>query len=619
MIKREYQAIVIGAGHAGMEAALALSRLGEETLLLTIEEKSVAMMPCNPNVGGTGKGHLVREIDALGGQMGLAADHSLLQIKMLNATKGAAVQSLRGQTDKEVYHRYMLDVIAHTPRLTLTEAEAVDLIVEEGKVAGVVLSTGVEIAAHTVVIASGVYLESRIIRGEESYQEGPSGLKRASGLSKALARLGVPIRRFKTGTPARIARDSIDYSKMEVEEGDTDVYCFSYLTHTKLVEQQPCYLTWTNERTHDIIRANIDRAPMYNGTIKGVGPRYCPSIEDKVMRFDHPRHQIFVEPETLTGDTMYIQGMSSSLPRDVQEQMYRTIPGLEHCRFVKYAYAIEYDCIDPLALYPSLETKAVKGLFTAGQVNGSSGYEEAAAQGLMAGINAHRYLEGKEAVVLGRDQAYIGVLIDDLVTRGTNEPYRMMTARAEYRLTLRQDNADRRLTPLGREIGLVDDTRWNEFVQKCATRAALDAALEEILPPKVTAPLLQKGGEVPKTGIKAKDIFVHQGVDVKEVYALPEFASFPYEVFYEAAIDNKYRGYLAKEREMQAEMRALEDKVLPADIDYNTLDNLRLEARQKLNAIRPRTLGQAARISGISPADVNVLIICLVKRGKEGA
>ena len=620
MIKREYQAIVIGAGHAGVEAALALARLGQETLLLTIEEQSVAHMPCNPNVGGTGKGHLVREVDALGGQMGLAADHALLQIKMLNATKGAAVQSLRGQTDKDVYHHYMLDVLANTPHLTLTDAEVVDLTTHEGRVTGVVLSTGVEIAAHAVVIASGVYMAARIIRGEENYAEGPSGLKRSVGLSEALAKLGLPIRRFKTGTPARIARDSIDYDKMEVEEGDEDVYSFSYLTHTRLVEQQPCYLTWTNERTHEIIRRNIARAPMYNGSIKGVGPRYCPSIEDKVMRFaSHPRHQIFVEPETLGGDTMYIQGMSTSLPRDVQEEMYRTIPGLEHCRFVKYAYAIEYDCLDPLALKPSLETKAVKGLFTAGQVNGSSGYEEAAAQGLMAGINAHRYLEGLPPVVLGRDQAYIGVLIDDLVTRGTNEPYRMMTARAEYRLTLRQDNADRRLTPLGREIGLVDDLRWGEFVSKCAVRSMVDAALEETLSPKVTAPILAKGGEVPKQGIKAKDIFAHQGVEIKDVYALPQFRTYPYDVFYEAAVDNKYRGYLVKEQEMQKEMRALEDRVLPEDIDYDTLDNLRLEARQKLNAIRPRTLGQAARISGISPADVNVLIICLVKRGKEGA
>ncbi|MBQ4443149.1 MAG: tRNA uridine-5-carboxymethylaminomethyl(34) synthesis enzyme MnmG [Clostridia bacterium] len=613
-----FDAIVIGAGHAGVESALALARLGHETLLLAISIDSVAYMACNPNVGGTGKGHLVREIDALGGQMALNADRSLLQIKMLNATKGAAVQSLRGQTDKAVYHRNMLDTLRQTPRLTLAEGEATALLIEGGRIKGVYVGDVLYTAA-VVVIASGVYLNARIIRGEEEYFEGPSGFARAERLTASLVAAGIPIRRFKTGTPARIARDSIDFDEMEVEKGDEDVYSFSFLTEKRVFEEEPCYLTYTNEETHRIILDNLHRAPMYNGNIKGVGPRYCPSIEDKVVRFpDHKRHQIFVEPETLGGESMYIQGMSSSLPRDVQEAMYRTLPGLRHCRFLKYAYAIEYDCIDPLSLYPTLESKVVKGLFFAGQVNGSSGYEEAAAQGLMAGVNAARTLEGKPPVVLRRDQAYIGVLIDDLVTRGTNEPYRMMTARAEYRITLRQDNADRRLTPLGREIGLVDGVRWAAFQAKQQERAALDEALETILPPSVTKPILLKGGEQePKSGIRAKDLFKHAKVTWRDVYALSPFEAFSPAVMQEAAIDCKYEGYLQQEATMREEAMALEDKALPADVDYATLDNLRLEARQKLNAVRPLTLGQAARISGISPADINVLIIYLLRQTKQ--
>ena len=613
-----FDAIVIGAGHAGVESALALARLGHETLLLAISIDSVAYMACNPNVGGTGKGHLVREIDALGGQMALNADRSLLQIKMLNATKGAAVQSLRGQTDKAVYHRNMLDTLRQTPRLTLAEGEATALLIEGGRIKGVYVGDVLYTAA-VVVIASGVYLNARIIRGEEEYFEGPSGFARAERLTASLVAAGIPIRRFKTGTPARIARDSIDFDEMEVEKGDEDVYSFSFLTEKRVFEEEPCYLTYTNEETHRIILDNLHRAPMYNGNIKGVGPRYCPSIEDKVVRFpDHKRHQIFVEPETLGGESMYIQGMSSSLPRDVQEAMYRTLPGLRHCRFLKYAYAIEYDCIDPLSLYPTLESKVVKGLFFAGQVNGSSGYEEAAAQGLMAGVNAARTLEGKPPVVLRRDQAYIGVLIDDLVTRGTNEPYRMMTARAEYRITLRQDNADRRLTPLGREIGLVDGVRWAAFQAKQQERAALDEALETILPPSVTKPILLKGGEQePKSGIRAKDLFKHAKVTWRDVYAQSPFEAFSPAVMQEAAIDCKYEGYLQQEATMREEAMALEDKALPADVDYATLDNLRLEARQKLNAVRPLTLGQAARISGISPADINVLIIYLLRQTKQ--
>ncbi len=616
-MKTQYDAIVIGAGHAGVESALALARLGKDVLLLAIQLDSVSYMACNPNVGGTGKGHLVREIDALGGQMAINADHSLLQIKMLNATKGAAVQSLRGQTDKDAYHRNMMATLLSTPRLTLAEGEATRLAVANGRVEGVYVGAQLY-TARAVVVASGVYLNARIIRGEEQYFEGPSGFRRAERLTQSLVEAGIPIRRFKTGTPARIARDSIDYDEMEIEKGDEDIYSFSFLTRRRVFVEEPCYLTYTNADTHRIILDNLHRAPMYNGNIKGVGPRYCPSIEDKVVRFpSHSRHQIFIEPETLGGDSMYVQGMSTSLPRDVQEAMYRTLPGLRHCRFLKYAYAIEYDCIDPTALYPSLESKVVSGLFFAGQVNGSSGYEEAAAQGLMAGINAARTLDGKPPVVLRRDQAYIGVLIDDLVTRGTNEPYRMMTARAEYRITLRQDNADRRLTPLGREIGLVDDLRWGVFCDKCDERAALDKALETVLPPAVTTPILTKGGEqAPKAGVKARDLFKHAKVVWQDVWALPQFHDFDSVVMQEAAIDCKYEGYLAQEQAMREEAMALESKALPLDFDYNTLDNLRLEARQKLNAVRPLTLGQAARISGISPADINVLIIYLLRENK---
>lgn len=615
----QFDAIVIGAGHAGCESALALARLGVRVLLLATQIDTVAYMPCNPNVGGTAKGHLVREIDALGGQMGICADQSLLQIKMLNATKGAAVQSLRGQTDKNVYHDNMLATLRSEPNLTLWQAEALDVATREGRICGVIIRKDGEvqtIPCRVAVLATGVYMNARIIRGEENYAEGPAGFARSEELSTNLAAHGIPMRRFKTGTPARIAKDSIHYERMEREDGDEDILHFSYLSTQPLLEQIPCYLTYTNAETHRIIRDNIHRAPMYNGSIQGVGPRYCPSIEDKVMRFaSHDRHQIFVEPETKDGDTMYIQGMSSSLPRDVQEAMYRTIPGLEDCVFLQYAYAIEYDCLDPLALLPTLESKHIPGLYCAGQVNGSSGYEEAAAQGLMAGINAARALLGQSPVVLRRDQAYIGVLLDDLVTRGTNEPYRMMTARAEYRISLRQDNADRRLTPLGREWGLVTDERWQKFQQKCDVRARLEADLDIILPPSVTTPILLKGGEQPpKAGIRVRDLFRHSGVVWQDVAALAPFDTYPTEILREAAVDCKYEGYLKQEQLMRQEAMALEDKRLPADIDYSQLDNLRLEARQKLNAIRPLTLGQAARISGISPADINVLIIYLLRK-----
>ena len=466
IMDRFFDAVVIGAGHAGCESALALARMGKTVLLTCTEIETVAYMPCNPHIGGTGKGHLVREIDALGGEMGVNADKSLLQIKMLNTTKGPAVQSLRGQADKQAYHDCMLETLEKEKTISLEVGEVEGVYPVDGKVDSV-LFAGENIKTNAVIVCSGVYLNARIIRGEEEYFEGPSKYKRSEKLSGQLASIGIEFRRFKTGTPARIYKDSIDFSVMEREDGEDSVYSFSFLTKKKLFEQFPCYLTYTNEETHKVIRDNISRAPMYNGAIKGTGPRYCPSIEDKVMRFyDKPRHQIFVEPESADSDLMYIQGMSSSMPRDVQEAMYRTIKGLENCKFAKYAYAIEYDCIDPLQLFPTLECKKIKGLFFAGQVNGSSGYEEAAAQGLIAGINAKRYLDDQTPLILSRSDAYIGVLIDDLVTRGTNEPYRMMTARCEYRLTLRQDNADRRLTQIGRDYGLVDDERYNAFIEK---------------------------------------------------------------------------------------------------------------------------------------------------------
>lgn len=618
-MNKYFDAIVIGAGHAGVEASLALARLGKTTLLLATQIETLAYMPCNPHIGGTGKGHLVREIDALGGQMGLTADQSLLQIKMLNSAKGPAVQSLRGQADKNAYHENMLRVIQEEENLTLAIEEVLEILVEGEHVSGVKTDKNTY-SAKSVVIASGVYLNARIIRGEESYNEGPSSFKSATSLSDSLISLGLKLRRFKTGTPARIYTNSIDFSVMEKEDGEEGIYSFSFLTKEHLTKQLPCYLTYTNEETHRIIRDNISRAPMYNGAIKGTGPRYCPSIEDKVMRFyDKSRHQIFVEPESADCELMYIQGLSSSMPRDVQEQMYHSVKGLENARFAKYAYAIEYDCLDPLELTLSLETKKVKGLFSAGQINGSSGYEEAAAQGLIAGINASRYIDGSSPLILSRSQAYIGVLIDDLVTRGTNEPYRMMTARAEYRLTLRQDNADRRLTEIGREIGLVSDYRYSQFTEKQKEWTRVYELLHSLtLSKEFASPIVERGGEQPlKGGIRASELLKHNGVTYKDILSVPELAGIEENILREVAIEIKYSGYLKKEEALIKEQEDMENTIIPPSIDYNSIINLRLEARQKLSAVRPSTLGQAGRISGVSPADISVLIVALLKmRGK---
>ncbi len=609
----KYEAIVVGAGHAGVEAALALARLGHKTLIVTLDERSVSHMACNPNIGGTGKGHLVREVDALGGQMGLNADASLLQIKMLNQNKGAAVQSLRGQTDKEVYHARMLATLRETENLTIREGECEDILVEKGRIGGVVVS-GETIYADVVVLCTGVYLSSRTITGEEIHDAGPYGFENSKNLSSALLEKGLPLRRFKTGTPARVYADSIDYSVMTREDGDSTIGCFSFLTEGKLLEQTPCYLTYTNPETHRIIRENIHRAPLYNGTIHGVGPRYCPSIEDKIMRFaDKERHQIFIEPEVKGGELMYVQGMSSSLPKDVQEAMYRSVKGLENVRFARYAYAIEYDCIDPLALKASLEVKSVEGLFSAGQFNGSSGYEEAAAQGLIAGINAARKLEGKPPVILRRDEAYIGVLIDDLVTKGTNEPYRMMTARAEYRLSLRQDNADARLTPLGREIGLVSDYRWERFLARKGKKDAIRSEYKRSIPLSIVREIYASKGETATGGMTIEEMLKRSFISSADILPLlPEELRDP-DLAEEIAVEVKYGGYLEKERKNAADYIRMEERVLPEGMDYLAMENLRLEARQKLDKVRPRTLGQASRISGVSPADIAVLITYLVK------
>ena len=609
----KYGAVVIGAGHAGSEAALALARTGIKTAMLTLNLDSIAFMACNPSIGGTAKGQIVREIDALGGEMGINADKSLLQIRMLNRGKGAAVRSLRGQADKNLYHRLMKHTLERTENLRILQGEAVEILTDGKKVTGVKTAFGGVIYCDAVVIATGVYLNGSVIAGEWQRSSGPNGFQPANELTKSLIDLGFSVRRFKTGTPARVDRKTIDFSALEIQNGENDIYPFSYMTNGLPEKQTPCYLTYTTERTHEIIRANLHRSPLYAGMIKGIGPRYCPSIEDKVVRFaDKDRHQLFLEPEGADTDEVYVQGLSTSLPHDVQKEMYRTVLGLEHCEIMRYAYAIEYDCIDSLDLYPSLGYKKIDGLYTAGQINGTSGYEEAAAQGFIAGINASLYLRGKDPLIIRRDEGYIGVLIDDLVTKGTNEPYRMMTSRAEHRIVLRQDNPDFRLTEKGREAGLVKDDRYAVYLKRKEEYAAAKAQSEKPIKPKDAEPLLTAvGGTKPNGALTAADL-VRRGVALSDVAEkLGGYENISRDVLDTVETDAKYEGYLQKEQEQIDKAIKYEEKTLPKDIDYLSIKGLRLEARQKLDKIRPENLGQASRISGVSPADITVLMVYL--------
>jgi tRNA uridine 5-carboxymethylaminomethyl modification enzyme len=612
-IEGTFDVVVVGAGHAGCEAALACARTGLKTAILTLNLDSIAFMACNPSIGGTAKGHLVREIDALGGEMGINADKTCLQIKMLNVGKGAAVQSLRCQSDKHAYHARMKSVLERQENLRIVQGEAERILVEDGKVTGLKTTYGGVFNCKAVVLATGVYLNSQTITGDVVKVSGPNGFANATALTKNLIELGYNVRRFKTGTPARVDFKTIDLSKCTVQNGDTDIYPFSFTSSSIPQNQTPCYLTYTNEQTHKAILDNLDRSPLYNGAIESTGPRYCPSIETKVVRFaDKERHQIFIEPEGANTLEAYIQGMSTSMPHDIQVQMYHSIAGLEHADIMRYAYAIEYDCIDTLDVYPTLEFKKVQGLYTAGQINGTSGYEEAAAQGLMAGLNASLKIRGKQPLILGRDEAYIGVLIDDLVTKGTEEPYRMMTSRAEHRIQLRQDNADFRLTQKGYECGLVTDERYAIYLNRKAQYENTLELLKTKITPAEAQPILTAHGfdgannavsygDLIKRGIPLDDICAHFGI----------LDDMPKSVKQTAEITIKYEGYLKKGEEQIERAKKLEDKLLPDDIDYEKIDGLRLEAKEKLNKVRPRSLGQAGRIYGVNPADIAVLMVYL--------
>ncbi|BCJ96953.1 tRNA uridine 5-carboxymethylaminomethyl modification enzyme MnmG [Anaerocolumna cellulosilytica] len=613
-----YDIVVVGAGHAGCEAALACARLGLNTLVITISMDSIALMPCNPNIGGTSKGHLVKEIDALGGEMGINIDKTYLQSKMLNISKGPAVHSLRAQADKQEYSRTMRHILENTPGLTLKQGEVVDILTEKGKVVGIKTYSDAIYPCKAVVLCTGTYLNARCIYGEVSNYTGPNGLQAATHLTDSLKALGIQMYRFKTGTPARIDKRSIDFSKMEEQPGDEEVVPFSFTNTMEDIkkEQISCWLTYTNEETHEIIRNNIHRSPLYSGNIQGTGPRYCPSIEDKVVKFaDKDRHQVFIEPEGNYTNEMYVGGMSSSLPEDVQYQMYRSVAGLENAKIVRNAYAIEYDCINPMQLEPSLEFKAVEGLFSGGQFNGSSGYEEAAAQGLIAGINASMKLMGREPLILDRAQAYIGVLIDDLVTKETHEPYRMMTSRAEYRLLLRQDNADLRLTKIGYEIGLISEERYQSLLNK-------EKEIQEEMD-RVNKALIGATKEVQELMERNNSNLLKTGTTIGELIRRPELTyevlesidksrkPLSKDVIEQVNINIKYDGYIQRQMRQVEQFKKLEGKIIPKDLDYNNVLSLRKEAKQKLMDIKPISVGQASRISGVSPADISVLLVYL--------
>ena len=620
-LEQFFDIIVVGAGHAGCEASLACARLGLNTVMFTVSVDSIALMPCNPNVGGSSKGHLVRELDALGGEMGKNIDKTFIQSKMLNQSKGPAVHSLRAQADKQAYSTEMRKTLENTENLTIRQGEVTELLVEDGHITGVKTFSGATYHAKAVVLCTGTYLKARCIYGDVSNYTGPNGLQAANYLTDSLKKLGIEMFRFKTGTPARIAGNTMDYSKMEEQFGDERVVPFSFSTDPESVqiEQKSCWLTYTNEKTHEIIRANLDRSPLYSGMIEGTGPRYCPSIEDKVVRFaDKKRHQVFIEPEGLYTNEMYIGGMSSSLPEDVQYEMYHSVPGLENARIVKNAYAIEYDCINPRQLYPTLEFKKIKGLFSGGQFNGSSGYEEAAAQGLIAGINAAMEVKGREQLILDRSEAYIGVLIDDLVTKENHEPYRMMTSRAEYRLLLRQDNADLRLRKKGWEVGLIDDETYHKLQEK-------EHRIQEEIE-RVEHATVGGSAEVQSLLESLNSTLLKSGTTIAELIRRPELnykvlapidkerPELPEDVCEQVEINIKYDGYIRRQMKQVEQFKKLEQKKLPEDINYEDVGSLRIEARQKLDAYRPVSIGQASRISGVSPADISVLLVYLESR-----
>ena len=617
-LEQSFDIIVVGAGHAGCEAALASARLGLQTVMFTVSVDSIALMPCNPNVGGSSKGHLVRELDALGGEMGKNIDKTFIQSKMLNQSKGPAVHSLRAQADKQAYSTEMRKTLENTENLTIRQGEVTELLVEDNHITGVKTFSGATYHAKAVVLCTGTYLKARCIYGDVSNYTGPNGLQAANYLTDSLKKLGIEMFRFKTGTPARIAGNTIDYSKMEEQFGDKRVVPFSFSTDPESVqiEQKSCWLTYTNEKTHEIIRANLDRSPLYSGMIEGTGPRYCPSIEDKVVRFaDKKRHQVFIEPEGLYTNEMYIGGMSSSLPEDVQYEMYHSVPGLEHAKIVKNAYAIEYDCINPRQLYPTLEFKKIKGLFSGGQFNGSSGYEEAAAQGLIAGINAAMEVKGKEQLILDRSEAYIGVLIDDLVTKENHEPYRMMTSRAEYRLLLRQDNADLRLRKKGWEVGLIDDETYHKLQKK---ERMIHEEIERVEhttvggSAEVQSLLESQGSTLLKSGTTIAELIRRPELNYKVLAPIDkERPELPEDVCEQVEINIKYDGYIRRQMKQVEQFKKLEQKKIPEDIDYEDVGSLRIEARQKLEAYRPVSIGQASRISGVSPADISVLLVYL--------